>query len=62
MYIRKKTINLEVHLNYQLTNPRVQKVEQASASRFHHTIKLTSPADVDDELMQWLREAYDLKK
>ena len=62
VYTQKKAINLEVHLNHQVASPRVSKVEQASANRFHHTIKLTSPADVDGELIQWLREAYDLKK
>jgi len=62
VYTQKKAINLEVHLDRQLISPRVAKVEQASANRFHHTIKLTSPADVDEELLQWLREAYDLKK
>ena len=62
VYTQKKAINLEVHLSHRLTSPRVSKVEQGSVNRFHHTIKLTTPADVDDELMQWLREAYELKK
>ena len=62
VYTLKKAINLEIHLNHKLTSPRVSKVEQASANRFHHTVKLNRPSDVDGELMQWLREAYDLKK
>ena len=62
VYTQKKAINLEVHLNHKLTSPRIGKVEQASANRFHHTIKLAEPGDVNDELLQWLREAYDLKK
>ena len=62
VYTRQDYINLEVHLNYKLTNKRVTKVEQGSANRFHHTIKLTSEKDVDKELLNWLREAYELKK
>lgn len=62
VYTRQNYINLEVHLNYKLTSKRVTKVEQASANRFHHTIKLLSAKDVDKELLTWLREAYDLKK
>jgi hypothetical protein len=62
VYTQKKAVNLEVHLNHQLTSPRISKVEQASANRFHHTIKLTAPDDVDGELLGWLREAYELKK
>ncbi|MBK7337453.1 MAG: hypothetical protein IPJ00_15395 [Saprospirales bacterium] len=62
VYTRKDYINLEVHLNHKLTSDRVSKVEQASANRFHHTIKLTKPKDIDKELLTWLKEAYELKK
>lgn len=62
VYTRKDYINLEVHLNYKLTGKRIAKVEQASANRFHHTIKLTSEKDIDKELLSWLKEAYELKK
>lgn len=62
VYTRKDYINLEVHLNYKLTGKRVSKIEQASANRFHHTIKLTQPKDIDKELLTWLKQAYDLKK
>ena len=62
VYTRKNYINLEVLLNYELTSERVSKVEQASANRFHHTIKLTSEKDVDKELLAWLKQAYELKK
>ncbi|MBS1557004.1 MAG: hypothetical protein JSU09_18945 [Bacteroidetes bacterium] len=62
VYTRQNYINLEVHLDYKLTSKRVTKVEQASANRFHHTIKLTSEKEVDKELLNWLHEAYELKK
>ena len=62
VYTRKDYINLEVHLNHKLTGKRVSKVEQASANRFHHTIKLNSTTDIDKELLGWLKEAYELKK
>lgn len=62
VYTRKDYINLEVHLNHKLVSKRVSKVEQASANRFHHTIKLTTPKDIDKELLTWLKEAYELKK
>jgi len=61
VYTRKDYINLEVHLNHKLTSKRVSKVEQASAHRFHHTIKLNSVKDIDKELLGWLKEAYELK-
>jgi hypothetical protein len=62
VYTRKDYVNLEVHLNYKLTSKRVSKAEQASTNRFHHTIKLSSVIDVDKELLNWLKEAYELKK
>ena len=62
VYTRNEYINIELHLNYKLTSKRVSKVEQASANRFHHTIRLTKPKDVDKELLVWLKEAYELKK
>ncbi len=62
VYTRKNYINLEVHLNYQLTSGRVSKVEQASANRFHHTIKLSEPSEIDEELLNWLKQAYEIKK
>ena len=34
VYTRQNYINLEVHLNYKLTNKRVTKVEQGSAIGF----------------------------
>jgi len=61
VYMRKNYINLEVHLNYKLKSPRVSKAEQASANRYHHTIRLDSQKDIDKELLTWLREAYILK-
>ena len=62
VYTRREYINLEVHLNYKLDSPRVTKVEQASANRYHHTIRLNHQKEVDKELLTWLREAYELKK
>ena len=61
VYTRKDYINLEVHLNYKLTSKRVSKIEQASANRFHHTVKLNSGKEIDKELLGWLKEAYELK-
>lgn len=62
VYTRQDYINLEVHLDHKLKNSRIAKVEQASANRYHHTIKVDSLNDIDKELVAWLKQAYDLKK
>lgn len=62
VYTRRNYINLELPLARKVTSPRVEKVERASANRYHHRFKLESVKDLDKELLGWLREAYDLKR
>jgi hypothetical protein len=57
---RKGAIVLTIKSDRKLSSPRIHKSEQTSASRFHHEVKLTSPADVDAELVKWLKDAYAL--
>ena len=61
VYARREYINLEIPLSFRLESKRVDKVEKASANRFHHRFKLSSVADLDGEMLGWLRQAYDLK-
>lgn len=55
---RKGHVILTIKSERKLTSPRIHRSEQTSASRFHHELKLTSPADVDEELAGWLKAAY----
>jgi hypothetical protein len=55
---RKVHLVLTIKSDRKLASPRIHKSEQTSASRFHHEVKLTSPADVDEELAGWLKAAY----
>ena len=55
---RKAYLILTIKSDHKLTSPRVHKTEQVSAKRFHHEVKLTSPEDVDAELIGWLKAAY----
>ena len=57
---RKEWLVLTIKSDRKLTCPRIFKTEQVSARRFHHEVKLTSTADVDAELTEWLKEAYTL--
>src|SRR4051812_45483468 len=61
IYIRNDHINLEIHLSHKLSGKKISKVDQASANRYHHVIKLMSVKDVDHQLLKWLKEAYELK-
>jgi hypothetical protein len=62
VYTLKSSVNLEIHLDKKINSKRVSRCEQASANRFHHTVKLTSPKEIDKELLGWLKESYELKK
>ena len=55
---RKDYLILTIKSDRRLDSPRIHKSEQASSRRFYHEIKLTSPADVDNELIGWLEDAY----
>ena len=57
---RKSALVLTIKSDRQLPGPRIHKSEQTSAHRFHHEVKLTSPAEVDAELVKWLQDAYAL--
>jgi Domain of unknown function (DUF5655) len=57
---RKSAINLSIKGDHELTSSRIIRTEQISRNRFHHEVKLTSPAEVDAELVGWLRAAYAL--
>ena len=57
---RKSAIILTIKSDRRLSSPRIHKSEQTSASRFHHEVRLSSPADVDAELTRWLQAAYEL--
>jgi Domain of unknown function (DUF5655) len=57
---RKAAVLLNIRLKKPLKSSRVRKIEQASTHRFHCEMILTSPSDVDAELLGWLDEAYQL--
>ena len=59
--VRKNCLNLEIFLNHKIKSKRLSKVEQASANRYNHLITVNSPSDIDEELLGWMKEAYDLK-
>jgi uncharacterized protein DUF5655 len=57
---RSDYLILTIKSDHKLTSPRVHKMEQPSAKRFHSEIKLKSPIDIDAELIGWLKDAYAL--
>ncbi len=59
---RSTYFNLEFRTDYQIDDSRITRVQQLSARRFEHTVKLAKKSDVDVQLLQWLKDAYELSK
>ena len=57
---RRDAIILTIKASRDIGSSRILKREQASANRWHHEVRLAKPADVDSELISWLKEAYEL--
>jgi hypothetical protein len=57
---RKDAIRLTIKADDDIRSKRVVKRERASANRWHLEVMLTSPRDVDAELVSWLKRAYEL--
>jgi hypothetical protein len=41
-----------------LRQPRIRKIEDYGGGWYGHWIRITSPLELDDELLGWLRESY----
>jgi hypothetical protein len=57
--IRKSALDVGFFLARQLSDPRVRRAERLSPRKFVHHVQLASVAEIDDELVGWLQEAYE---
>ncbi len=57
---RKTSLLLTLKAGQPIQSPRIAKSEQVSRNRWHLDLKLTSPSEIDAELLDWLRAAYEL--
>jgi hypothetical protein len=57
---RKEALILTLKSNVKVDDPRIHKIEQTSANRWHLEVRLTSPEEVDAQVEGWLKSAYEL--
>ena len=57
---RKDALILTIKSAADIASPRVHKHEQTSANRWHLEVRLENPDQVDQEVIGWLRKAYEL--
>ncbi|MEG0756553.1 MAG: DUF5655 domain-containing protein [Oscillospiraceae bacterium] len=59
---RRKTeggIVVSFGLSYRLDSPRIAVATEPYPNRWTHHVPVTDAAQLDEELLGWLREAYD---
>src|SRR5215204_2503073 len=56
---RVRSVLLSLYLPYEMSDLRIARTLPGAADRIVHLFKLTSPAQIDDQLREWLAEAYD---
>ncbi len=57
---RKSAILLNIRTKAPIKSVRIRKMEKVSANRCHNELLLIAPADIDKELLGWLRAAYEM--
>lgn len=57
---RRAWVDGHVVLARRLEHPRFRRIDSISAKNHVHHFRLASPAEVDDEVRSWLREAYEV--
>jgi uncharacterized protein DUF5655 len=58
--VRRECLHLEFMLPRALRDARIYKRQQLGPRRYSHHIRMASPADVDEKIVNWLRESYQL--
>jgi Domain of unknown function (DUF5655) len=57
--LRRHTLDLEFKLPRALNHARIHKSDRLGPRRYTHHTRLTSPGEVDAEIVGWLRESYE---
>lgn len=59
--IFKDKIRIDISLSYPIKNLRIKQAVKVSSNRFLYFIDIKSEAEINDELINWIKEARDKK-
>ena len=62
VYALKDRIRIHFGSDRELKSPRIDKSAKVSAGKYMHSIDIRAGAEIDKELVSWLRQAYNLKR
>lgn len=54
----QRWVALSFSLRRQVSHPRIVRKPIPYSGRYHHVANLRSPDDIDDQLVDWVTEAY----
>ena len=60
VYALKNKIRIHFTLNYELKNSRIKKSSQMSNTKYLYSIDVENSNEINEELISWLRQAYNL--
>ena len=60
VYALKNQVRVHFTLNHELENLRIKKSSQMSKNKYLHSLDIEKSDEVDEELISWLRQAYNL--
>lgn len=61
LYVLEESIKLDFVLKRRIQSPRMIRVRGPTNDYFTYTLKLKSLSDVNVELIEWLRESFNLR-
>lgn len=56
--INLETIHVQFCVNHKITDARFEAVEQITPQDFRHTVLMEDQDEIDEQLLDWLKEAY----
>ena len=57
-HISDRGMTAQFALPRRLDNPRIRRVDHPAHQWYIHTFRVTSPEELDDEVLGWLKESY----
>lgn len=60
LHPRRNALFLNLRTAAPIESPRIRRLEQASANRYHNEMLVASADEIDDELIGWLAGAHAL--
>ena len=61
VYALRNKIRIHFTLDHELENLRIKKTSQISNTKYLYSVDIEKSDEIDEELISWLRQAYNLR-